>query len=110
MPGRFLGSEIELMEFGLIKVVAFDGLKARLLLTLCLARAIPPEGIIAAFARAARATRPLTHRPASHRLNGRAQEEIRASARTGGCPAAPGPRQGCFHGGRQSGRGRCALS
>lgn len=49
---RFPGSEIELLDLGLVRAGALDGLKARLLLTLCLAARLPPDRIAAAFAQA----------------------------------------------------------
>lgn len=55
----FPGSEIELIDLGVIRAGALDGLKARLLLTLCLAAAISPHEITAAFARVAMTTGPL---------------------------------------------------
>lgn len=48
---RFPGSEIDLLELGVIRAGALDGLKARMLLTVCLAAGVPLEGIVTAFAR-----------------------------------------------------------
>jgi hypothetical protein len=46
---RFRGSEIELLELGLIRVGALDGIKARLLVSLCLAVNYSRERIAEAF-------------------------------------------------------------
>lgn len=46
---RFCGSETELLKLGLIRAGTLDGLKARLLLTLCLAAALRHEQIAATF-------------------------------------------------------------
>jgi len=46
---RFPGSEIELMELGVIRSGALDGLKARLLLALCLAAGYSTDDIAVAF-------------------------------------------------------------
>ncbi len=48
---RFPGSEIALLELGLIRAGALDGLKARLLLSLCLARGDSRDRIAQTFAR-----------------------------------------------------------
>ncbi|MBM7368259.1 asparaginase [Gordonia hydrophobica] len=47
---RFAGSEIELLELGLIRAGALDGLKARLLLMLCLAAGQDTDAIAETFA------------------------------------------------------------
>jgi L-asparaginase len=47
---RFPGSEIELLELGLIPAGALDGVKARVLLALCLAGATPRDAIERLFA------------------------------------------------------------
>jgi L-asparaginase len=46
---RYTGSEIELLELGLISAGALDGLKARLLLSTCLAADYSPTQVIDAF-------------------------------------------------------------
>ncbi len=46
---RYPGSEIELLELGLIRAGALDGLKARALLSLCLAAELSTESIASAF-------------------------------------------------------------
>lgn len=46
---RYLGSEIELLELGLIPAGALNGLKARLLLSLCLAAEFPSPDIAGAL-------------------------------------------------------------
>jgi L-asparaginase len=46
---RYPGSEIELLELGLISAGALDGLKARLLLSVCLAADYSPQQMIDAF-------------------------------------------------------------
>lgn len=46
---RYPGSEIELLELGLIRAGALDGLKARVLLTLCLAAGLSHPEIVDAF-------------------------------------------------------------
>jgi len=45
----FPGGELELLELGLIRAGALDGIKARLLLALCLARGDSQEAIAGAF-------------------------------------------------------------
>lgn len=47
---RFRGSEIELLDMGLIRAGALDGLKSRLLLSLCLAAEQDRDAIAASFA------------------------------------------------------------
>jgi L-asparaginase len=49
---RYPGSEIELLELGLISAGALDGLKARLLLAVCLAAGYSPAQVRGAFATA----------------------------------------------------------
>ncbi|WLP90306.1 asparaginase [Gordonia sp. NB41Y] len=46
---RFPGSEIELMAMGLVRAGALDGLKSRLLLTLCLAGDLDADAIATTF-------------------------------------------------------------
>ena len=46
---RYPGSEIELLELGLIRAGALDGLKARMLLSLCLAAELSFQDIAASF-------------------------------------------------------------
>jgi L-asparaginase len=46
---RYPGSEIELLELGLIPAGALNGLKARLLLSLCLAAELPSKDILGAL-------------------------------------------------------------
>jgi L-asparaginase len=46
---RYPGSEIELLELGVVRAGALDGLKARVLLSLCLAAHIPQRQIATAF-------------------------------------------------------------
>ena len=46
---RYPGSEIELFELGLIRAGALDGLKARMLLSLCLAAELSSRDIVRAF-------------------------------------------------------------
>jgi L-asparaginase len=55
---RFPGSEIELLEMGLLRAGALDGIKARILLSLCLARGDSRDGIAQAFASAGRMSAP----------------------------------------------------
>jgi len=49
---RFPGSEIELLEMGLMRAGALDGLKSRILLSLCLAEGRSRDGIAQEFANA----------------------------------------------------------
>jgi L-asparaginase len=46
---RYPGSEIELLELGVVRAGALDGLKARVLLSLCLAAHFPQRQIATAF-------------------------------------------------------------
>jgi L-asparaginase len=46
---RYPGSEIELLEAGLIRAGSLDGLKARVVLAMCLAAGLSPHQIAAAF-------------------------------------------------------------
>ena len=78
---RYPGSEIELMALGVIRAGALDGLKARLLLTLCLAAGQSPGDIAAAFARVAMTTGPITADGEPHPLT---LTCARASHRPGG--------------------------
>lgn len=55
---RFAGSEIELLEMGLMRAGALDGLKARILLSLCLAEGRSKAGIAEAFASAGMTSAP----------------------------------------------------
>jgi L-asparaginase len=48
---RYPGSEIQLLELGLIRAGALDGLKARMLLSLCLAAGLSTDDIADAFKR-----------------------------------------------------------
>jgi len=56
---RFRGSEIELIELGLIRAGSLDGIKARLLLSLCLAAGDSRTGIIEAFSTAGMTSGPV---------------------------------------------------
>lgn len=56
---RFTGSEIELMDLGLIRAGVLDGLKARLLLALCLAVGYPRPELAEAFGTVGMTTGPV---------------------------------------------------
>ncbi len=62
---RFHGSEIELLELGLLRAGALEGLKARLLLSLCLAAGRSTDGIAEAFAAAGMTSGPVTRPPSA---------------------------------------------
>jgi L-asparaginase len=57
---RFQGSEIELLELGLIRAGALDGLKSRLLLSLCLGADYSGARTAEAFAKAGMTSGPVT--------------------------------------------------
>lgn len=60
---RYPGSEIELLDLGLIRAGALDGLKARVLLSLGLAADLPRQQIAGAFEAFAMTSTPVARRP-----------------------------------------------
>jgi L-asparaginase len=60
---RYPGSEIELLELGLVRAGALDGLKSRVLLSLCLAADLSGAQIAEAFESLAVSSPPVTSRP-----------------------------------------------
>lgn len=63
---RYAGSEIELLELGLVRAGALSGLKARLLLSLCLAVDPSAQNVADAFQAVALTSGPVTSAPMSH--------------------------------------------
>jgi L-asparaginase len=60
---RYPGSEIELLELGLIRAGALDGLKARILLSLCLGAKLSRQQIASAFEALDTESDPVAQRP-----------------------------------------------